>query len=391
MQAPSSLTLPQPDPDSERLSRRCHAYIAERIDEAGGLIPFAEFMHHALYAPGLGYYTAGNTAFGEAGDFVTAPEVSSLFGYVLARQAAPVLAEMDSADVLEFGAGSGKLAVDVMTKLEELDALPRRYCILEVSPELAARQQALIARHEPAWLDRVEWISDWPEQHRGVVLANEILDALPVERFVRLEDGVAQQCVANDGERFVFAERPAPALVEREVSDIESDLGHALPAGYVSELGLAARQWTTDLASHVSEALILMFDYGLPRREYYGPERSGGWLRCHYKHRAHNDPLILTGIQDLTAWVDFTSIATAAVESGLGVAGYSPQAPFLLGAGLAEEMNAASPEEALALSREIKLLTLPGEMGEHFKCLGLIAGEIDAPGLFALANRSHQL
>lgn len=391
MQDPDSINLPEPDPDSERSSRRCHAFIAERIESEGGMISFAEFMHHALYAPGLGYYTAGNTKFGEAGDFVTAPEVSSLFGYVLARQAAPVLAAIDNADVLEFGAGSGKLAVDVLTKLDELGALPRRYRILEASPELAARQQALLAERDPAWLERVEWISDWPDEHRGVVLANEVLDALPVERFIRDADGVAQACVANDGERFVFAERPAPEFLEREVAAIETELGHALPDGYVSEVSPAARQWTSELAASVAEGLVLLLDYGLPRREYYAAERSGGWLRCHFRHRAHNDPLILTGIQDVTSWVDFTLVATAAVDAGLRVAGYSAQAEFLLGGGLAEEMNVASPEEALALSREIKLLTLPGEMGEHFKCLGLVAGEIDAPGLFALANRSHQL
>ncbi len=391
MQGPDRLTLPQPDPDSELARRRCHALIAERIERAGGMISFAEYMHLCLYAPGAGYYTAGNVKFGPAGDFVTAPEVSSLFGYVVARRIAPVLAAIDEADVLEFGAGSGKLAADVLDKLEALGVVPRRYRILEVSADLVERQRALLTERVPQWLDRVQWIADWPEGHRGVVLANEVLDALAVERFVRRSPHALQQCVAIDGERFVVAEREAPEFLAAEVDAIETDLGHALAEGYVTEVSPAARHWINDLGQSVAEGLVMLFDYGLPRREYYAAERSGGWLRCHFRHRAHNDPLILSGIQDITSWVDFTAVAMAAVDTGFRVAGYSSQAEFLLGGGLAEEMSVKGPEEALALSREIKLLTLPGEMGEHFKCLGLLKGATNVPELFEFGNRLHRL
>ena len=391
MQASATNALPESDASSRAHSDRCRANILERIRSAGGAIGFAEFMHHALYAPGLGYYVAGNMRFGRDGDFVTAPEVSRLFGSVVARQVAPVIAGIDRADILEFGAGSGKLAADVLTRLDELGAVPERYRILEVSPDLVDRQKALLAERVPGLLDRIEWLPDLPAGHRGVVLANEVLDAMPAERFIRRRDGVRQVCVGLDDERFVLVERPAPAYLADAVATLEDELGSALPDGYASEIAPAARHWIRELGDSIDEGLVLLFDYGLPAREYYAADRSGGWLRCHFRHRAHDDPLILTGIQDITAWVDFTAIASAAVDAGLGIAGYSAQAEFLLGGGLAEDMTAGGPEEALALSREIKLLTLPGEMGEHFKVLGLTAGDIDTSGLFMLGDRTHKL
>ncbi len=390
MQAPP-VSLPEPDPASAAHSAACRDYVAGRIREAGGAISFAEFMHHALYAPGLGYYVAGNTRFGADGDFVTAPEVSSLFGRVIARQIAPVLTGMSRASILEFGAGSGKLAVDVLSRLDELDALPERYRILEVSPDLVERQRALVQERLPEFVDRVEWLTDLPRGHRGVVLANEVLDALPAERFVRRTDGVLQTGVGLENERFVFVERPAPGYLVDAVDALEAELGAPLPDGYASEIVPAVAHWIRELAGAVDEGLVLLFDYGLPAREYYAADRDGGWIRCHFRHRAHDDPLVLPGIQDITAWVDFTALASAAVDAGFAVSGYSAQAEFLLGAGLADEMSVASPEEALALSREIKLLTLPGEMGEHFKVLGLEAGDIDTSGLFTFGDRTHRL
>ena len=391
MQAGDVLTLPSPEPAAEAHSLECRRYIADRIAAAGGVVSFAEFMQHALYAPGLGYYTAGSRKFGAAGDFVTAPEVSSLFGYVVARRIAPVIRGLPGAEVLELGAGSGKLAADVLTRLESLDALPARYRILEISPDLAERQHDYLTARVPDLLERVVWIADWPTSFRGAVLANEVLDALPAERFVYRGGRCLQQCVGLDAGRFRFIERPAPDWLAPRLEALRAACGAAWPEGYTSEIVPAARGWIADLAGHLSAALVLLFDYGLPRAEYYAPERREGWLRCHYRHRAHDDPLILTGIQDITTWVDFTAVAEAAVDSGLSVAGFGTQAAFLLAGGLADELEAAGPERSPALSREAKLLTLPGEMGEHFKYLSLLAGELEPPEMPGYGDQRHRL
>ena len=392
MQAETALTLPEPDPASEAHSQAVRAAIVDRIRSAGGFIPVAEFMQLALYAPELGYYVAGNRKFGAGGDFVTAPEVSGLFGRVIARQVAPSLRAMDRPRVLEFGAGSGKLAADVMSALDAFDALPAQYCILEVSPELVERQRRLVADRLPRLAARFTWLSDWPDEFSGVVLANEVLDAMPVERF-RITDGAPTRLgVTLDGGVFCLEGRPAPGWLAADIAQLEAGLERPFAAGYESEAAPAASAWIRELADHVDQALILFFDYGLPRREYYAPERGGGWLRCHFRHRAHNDPLVLPGIQDITSWVDFTRIAEAGVAAGLAIAGYLPQAQFLLEGGLLDELAAVEPAVAPALSREIKLLTLPGEMGEHFKCLGLTkGGRIAPPPDFTRADQSHRL
>ena len=394
MQQDLPSSLPQPDSASAAHSEQTAAYIREHIEAAGGSISFAEFMHHALYAPGLGYYTAGTTKFGEAGDFVTAPEVSSVFGRVLARQSAEVLSQVESGAILEYGAGSGKLAVDMLRALEELDALPSAYLILEVSPDLREREQVYIAEHVPALADRVAWIDAVPDSHRGVIVANEVLDSMPVERFVRRDAGVMQLRVAAEGDAFVFLEAPAAENLALAVASIEKYLGEALPNGYASEICLAIPPWIGGMAAALREGMAFLFDYGGSRREYYAPERSDGWLRCHFRHRAHNDPLVLPGIQDITAWVDFTSVARAAVAQGFDVAGYTSQAQFLLGGGLEAEMGGfetRTTAEQLALSQEIKKLTLPGQMGERFKCIALRKGAIETPTAFNLADRTHTL
>ena len=386
--------LPTPDTASQAHSDKVVAHIDGRIAAAGGQISFAEFMHEVLYAPGLGYYSAGATKFGAAGDFVTAPEVSPIFGAVLARQCAGVINELDAPAILEFGAGSGRLAVDVLRKLAELDALPERYAIIEVSPDLRERQEQLLRREVPDLADRVTWLDRLPANHVGVVIANEVLDALPVERFVRRADGVYQVCVAVEGDRFVAVERAAPDKLAAAVGDLEGDLGHALPDGYVSEVCLAAAPWIAGLAETLTRGIAFLLDYGVSRREYYAADRSGGWLRCHFRHHAHNDPLILPGIQDLTAWVDFSGVAAAAHAAGLEIAAYVTQAQFLVGGGLEMElahMAELPPAAQLELSRQVKFLTLPGEMGENFKCLGLQRGDVATQGTFLMADRTATL
>ena len=387
-------SLPEPDAHSASHSERVTAFICERIGEAGGDISFAEYMQYALYAPGLGYYTAGATKFGAAGDFITAPEVSSVFGRIVARQCAEVLTRVNGGEILEYGAGSGKLAVDVLECLAELDALPSAYRILEVSADLRERQEEYVHQHAPDLAKLVTWLGAPPESICGVIVANEVLDALPVERFIRRDAGVKQQRVSAGDHGFEFVESPAPERLASEVEQIEREIGEQLPDGYVSEVCMAVPDWIGQLSRSLREGVVFLFDYGVSRREFYARERSDGWLRCHFRHHAHNNPLILTGIQDLTAWVDFTSVAAAAVEAGFDVAGFSAQAQFLMAGGLDAEMQGfemLSLEAQLELSQQIKTLTLPGEMGEHFKCMALRKGSSVTPSAFDLADRTHTL
>jgi SAM-dependent MidA family methyltransferase len=394
MQHEYAFALPQPDAASAAHSERCAGYIRARIHDAGGSISFAEFMHYALYAPGLGYYSAGSRKFGVAGDFVTAPEISPLFGRVIARQSAPVLQAIPGGSILEFGAGSGRLALEMLRTLAELDSLPAEYRILEVSADLRERQQHLLHEALPGLAGRIHWLDRMPETHRGVVIANEVLDALPVERFVCRSGGIYQLRVAEEAGEFVFVEEPAPAVLANAVAAIEGDIGGALPRNYVSEVSLAAPTWLTAVAQLLEHGTVMLFDYGVSRREYYAADRGEGWLRCHFRHRAHSDPLILPGIQDLTAWVDFSAIAGAAVSAGLEILGYVSQAQFLLAADIGAELDdfAGMPMESqLQTAAQVRMLTLPGEMGENMKCLCLARGDIPRPTAFDSADRTYTL
>lgn len=394
MQHDYAFSLPQPDAVSAAQSQRCADYIRARIRDAGGSISFAEFMHYALYAPGLGYYSAGARKFGTDGDFVTAPEISPLFGRIVARQCVPALQAIQDAAVLEFGAGSGRLALEMLRALEALDALPAEYRILEVSADLRERQQRLLREELPGFADRIVWLDRMPDAHRGVVVANEVLDALPAERFLRRSNGIYQLRVADEAGEFVFVDEPAPQILVSAVEAIERDIGEPLPDGYASEVSLAAPAWLGDVARSLDCGLALLFDYGVSRREYYAADRGEGWLRCHFRHRVHSDPLILPGIQDLTAWVDFTAVAAAAAEHGLDVRGYVSQSQFLLAGGIDEELHDMSdmpPESRMRTAAQVKLLTLPGEMGENVKCICLARGDIARPAAFDSADRTHTL
>lgn len=394
MQIEHGLTLPTPDPASARHSARVTRTVAERIDAAGGAISFGEFMHLALYAPGLGYYSSGTEKFGAAGDFVTAPEVSAIFGRVLARQCVEVLSAVEAPAILEYGAGSGKLAADVLRALAERNALPDTYLILEVSADLSARQRAYLARENPDWLRRIAWLDRPPDSLSGVVIANEVIDALPVERFVMRGDDVRQLYVTFGGRRFEFVERAASERLRIAVREIERDIGTPLPDGYTSEVSLAMPAWTADLRRVLAHGMAFVFDYGLPRREFYAADRTSGWLRCHFRHRAHGDPLILPGIQDLTTWVDFSALAGAAVDYGFTVAGFVSQGDFLVNGGIDSELAGIAgmrAEDRARLSSEVKLLTLPTEMGERFKCLGLARGAVPQPTAFRRADRTATL
>ncbi len=366
-----------PDSKAQAVSERLMRQIVRAIEQSGGAIPFDMFMDMALYAPGLGYYVAGSRKFGDQGDFITAPEVSPLFAQCLARQLAPILSELPSADVLEFGAGSGILAADLLKSLASLDRLPPRYLILEVSPELKSRQQATLQARVPDLLERVVWLERMPERFSGCVVANELLDALPVSRF-RLEDGRIQECfVVRDGDRLKASYRaPVTAGLEAAVKRLRARYG---PFGsvYQSEINLRQAAWIKTLARSIRQGVVLLIDYGYGSAEYYHPQRDRGTLMCHFRHRAHSDPFRWVGIQDITCQVDFTAAAKAAVESGFSLGGYTTQAHFLLANGLDSLLADSDPEDVarhLALMQGVKRLTLPSEMGERFKVLGLLKG-----------------
>jgi SAM-dependent MidA family methyltransferase len=386
--------LPAPDADSEAHSRLVAAHIGSLIDDAGGSISFAEYMHEALYAPGLGYYSAGARKLGRDGDFVTAPEISALFGYVVARQAAFVLEQLGGGDLLEPGAGSGALAVSILKRLATLQALPERYLVLEVSPELQARQQEKLFAEIPQLAERVSWVSEMPADFTGVVVANEVADALPFERFRISGDAVLQARVERAGEGFGWTCAPAPDALAQAVREIETAAGKRFANGFESEWSPAVRHWVQDLCQSLNRGFVMLIDYGVTRREYYATDRNGGWLRCHFRHRAHSDPLVLPGIQDLTTWVDFSMVAEAAAETGMQVSGYTTQAGFLMHGGLEAELEGfaeLSTEEQVMLSGQVKKLTLPAEMGENFKCIGLSRGKLTPPPAFREPDRAHWL
>ncbi len=366
--------LPQPTPQEIAHSAKLVDRIRDEIDAHQGWISFARFMEMALYEPGLGYYSAGSVKLGQAGDFVTAPEISPLFSRCLANQCAEAFERMSEPDVLELGAGSGVMAADVLIELEALGRLPRRYLILEVSADLRERQRATLAARVPQHLARVQWLDAWPEELRGVVLANEVLDAMPVERFCMRGSNVNAVGVTWQLGRLDWSETHASAELEAAVRAIESTLGSALPDGYCSEINLRLPAWLRGLAGALREGVALFIDYGLPRAQYYRAERREGTLLCHYRHRFHDDPLILAGIQDIGAWVDFTAVAEAASDAGFTVAGFTTQAHFLIGCGIERYLAALAEAELrdrVQLARQTMLLTLPGEMGEKFKVLGL--------------------
>ena len=385
--------LPLPDITSEAHSRRVARHLQSLIDAADEGLPFSKFMHEALYAPGLGYYAAGARKFGPAGDFTTAPEISPLYGAVLGRQVAAILNSAGDA-ILEFGAGTGALAVQLLRKLAELDALPSRYLVLEVSADLVERQQALIASELPELRELVRWIDSPPDGFRGVIVANEVADAIPVERFRIDGDRVMRAHVVGQDCQFDWRYAPAPEATEHAVRRIETDLGLAFADGYASELAPGRVAWVKDIAARLEHGTILLIDYGVSRREYYATDRNDGWLQCHFRQHVHDNPLILPGIQDITAWVDFTAIASAAVAAGLSVNGYASQGPFLLRGGLDLEFAdfTTLPEtRQAALSGQAKILTMPGEMGENFKLIALTRGNVDAIPAFRDIDRAHTL
>ncbi len=372
-----SLFIPT-DPAAQAHSQRLKDHIVQRI-RAQGPLNFAQYMELALYAPGLGYYVAGAHKLGRGGDFTTAPEISPIFSQCLAQQCAQVIREISGADILELGAGSGRMALEILRELNQLEALPQHYFIVELSPDLQERQQELLKRELPELVARVHWVESLPT-FKGIILANEVLGAMPVHRFKQMNE-LMEYYVGIEKDELQWQLKVADPALKKALEALE------LSEGYTSEINMQLRPFIKSLEHSLTQGLMLFIDYGFPRHEYYHPQRSMGTLMCHYQQQAHQDSLILVGIQDITAHVDFTAVAEAGADVALELAGFCNQASFLMNCGLTELMNTEDVNQLLG----VKQLILPTEMGELFKVMGL-SKALDLPYMgFKQHDQRHRL
>ena len=388
LMVPAESPLPAPPAEALTHSARLAEHIANAICAEGDWIPFTRYMELALYAPGLGYYSAGARKFGPEGDFVTAPEISPMFARCLAMQAVQVL-DATGGDILELGPGSGVLAADLFGELKSLGKAPARYLLLEVSPELKARQRELLAKRFPGDIGRFEWLERLPEKIRGLVIANEVLDVVPFALLHRIGDDILERGVILSEAGFAWEDAALPdgELKRRALSAFPPDYD------YLSEVSFAAEALVRTIASSLEKGVALFIDYGFAEREFYHPQRSMGTMRCHYRHRFHDDPFFMPGLQDITAHVDFSAMARAAESAGAEVAGFTTQAYFLISCGLAVLVSAGDPTATLSRLKgtsAVHRLINPAEMGELFKVLGISRG-FDAPLLGFQSARPLQL
>ena len=389
------MTLPLPDADALAYSEALKRRIAYEIESSAGWIDFARFMQLALYEPGMGYYSGGARKFGAAGDFVTAPEISAAFSQTIGAQAEQIFA-LSAPQLIEVGAGSGRLAADLLLELERRRSLPERYAILELSGELRERQRRTIGHSAAHLLARVDWLDRLPERFDGLLLANELLDAMPVHLVLwgRGDDdqSILERGVAWENKALVWRDRPAGSRLLDRAQALAEECQP--PPGYLSEIGLAATDWTAAWAGILGKGALLLIDYGFPRHEYYHPQRDSGTLMCHYRHHAHGDPFFLPGLQDITAHVDFTAIVESGVGAGLDLLGYTTQAAFLLNCGLTEVLARIPVEDHrryLPQAQAANKLISPAEMGDLFKVLAFGRG-IDTTLIgFAQGDRSVSL
>ncbi|HEY9100503.1 class I SAM-dependent methyltransferase [Chitinimonas sp.] len=369
-------SLPAPDATQLAASEDLQALIRAEIERVGGWLPFADYMRLALYAPGLGYYSGGSRKFGAAGDFVTAPELSPLFASSLAQPVAKVLAQTGG-DVLEIGAGSGRLAADLLRALQRLERLPRRYLILELSGELAERQRETLARLVPELLPRVAWLSALPQDFVGCMVGNEVLDAMPCMLLHRHDGAWLERGVVLEEARFAWRDRPI-----KDPGRIGVLAGRDLPEGYLTEIQWEAQGFVASLAAATRQGALILPDYGFAGDEYYHPQRHQGTLMCHYRHHSHDDPFHLPGLEDITTHVDFSAIYQAATEAGWQLEGYTSQASFLIDAGLLDELALLDPtaSDYFQAAAAVQKLLGPAEMGELFKVIGFSKG-LELPAL----------
>ena len=393
------LSLSTPTGSAYQHSCAVQEMICAEIATAGGWIPFTRYMELALYAPGMGYYCGGAAKFGGTGDFVTAPEISPLFGKAVAQQGVQVLECMgeNSNNILEFGAGSGKLALDLLLEMEKLERLPKHYFILEVSGELQNRQKELFEKLAPHLLSRVDWLEHLPAKFEGLILANEVLDAMPVHLVVWRGTNLFERGVAWNGRALEWSDH---ILVNRELFKVARELSPQINSDgenvgtYVSEISLSTRRFMRSLAGILQQGAIVLIDYGFGYSEYYHSQRNRGTLMCHYRHHAHEDPFYFPGLQDITSHVDFSAIAQVATAEGLELLGYTSQAHFLINCGITEILARIPAENAgdfLPLANQLQKLVSPAEMGELFKVI-VFGKNIQQPLIgFASGDKSHQL
>ena len=368
--------LPEPPEELKRLSAELTTLIREKIT-LNGPIPFSEYMEMALYEPGLGYYSAGLQKFGEGGDFVTAPQLGNVFAGCLAKQIEQIGNRLGRYEIVEAGAGSGILAADLIKALQESHP-PVRYRILERSAHLRQVQKETLEQLVPQWMDKISWLDEPPsEGWQGIFLANEVLDALTVERFCVENDGTKQMQVTTDPDAFGWFKGPCPQAMQDQIQAIVSSLDQQPGTGYCSELNTSLPAWLQAVSASLTKGLALFIDYGYARKDYYQPQHRDGTLICHYQHRAHDDPFKWPGLTDISASVDFTALAEAADFCGFEVSGYTSQAMFLLACGLDEilaQNEFLSERERLKVNNQVRSLTLPGEMGERFQVMALSRG-----------------
>lgn len=394
------MTLPIPDAVALGHSERLSGLLQQKISNQAGWISFADFMSTALYAPGLGYYAAGSSKFGAAGDFVTAPELTPLFARALAVQVSQVMAYSAPA-IIEVGAGTGRLAVDLLLALERMGCLPLRYDILELSSDLRARQAETLASRAPHLVARVSWLNALPETFSGCVLGNELIDAMPVHRVEWAETGILEIGVSFSAAQSAFIQATQPASgrvlsMAHRIAESAASAGEPLPFGYQSEINLLGPAWVASWGAILQQGAVLLIDYGFPRHEFYHRDRGEGTLMCHYRQHAHTDPFYLPGLQDITAHVDFTALIEAAFPAGLELMGYTSQGQFLLNCGvlsmLENDANGSfATPAAIQAAGAVNRLILPQEMGELFKVIAMGKRISTTLQGFIRGDRSHQL
>ena len=379
-------TLPPLNDDQLIHQQRVKQHV-DSIIAKNGQMPFFDYMNQALYAPGLGYYQAGSQKFGASGDFVTSPELSPLFGWALANQCAPILQALDNSSVLEFGAGSGQLALDVLRRLRDLQQLPQHYYIVEISADLVERQRQTLTQ-EPELLQSVSWLPALPEDFVGVVLANEVLDAMPIELFCWHENQLHRGLVGTVDQQWqllwqVQSNEWLPAAIQ--------SFREQWPQPYLSEFNPMLASWLQQLHQSMRAGVVLLIDYGFPASEYYHPDRQQGTLMCHYRHHAHTDPLIYPGLQDITAHVDFSAVAHAASDCGFAVSGFASQANFLLACDILDGVSSSDQQQSMRESQQLQTLLMPAEMGELFKVMALSKVYDEPLQGFAKQDQRHRL
>ena len=363
------------DPRALSNSKKLSTIIKDFVNKQGGAVGFDQYMELALYHEDLGYYCGGSQKFGVDGDFITAPEISTIFSRCLASQCIQILDDLKESSIFEIGAGDGVMAKDLLLEMKKRDSLPKKYFILEVSAELRKRQKKLLKRSIPQYISNIIWLNKMPKKKiKGIILANEVLDALPVVRFKKKSQSFKEMQVACISDKFIWVENSANSELTDVLIKLEEELPTQFPENYISEININLKLWLDSIQSVIEEGVLLFIDYGYSASEYYHPEKSDGNLACHFRHHLHNDPFFYPGLQDITSSVNFTAIAQHAEKLGLDVSGYCNQTYFLFGCGLEDlvcDVDSLDIKSQTILAQQLRMLTMPDEMGERFKVMAL--------------------